>query len=142
MNAPTPQPTTAPRVFPADPCHCDGEPVGGTHADAGMMLADYFAAHAPGVVPDWFVHRWTPQEPRPTVDHLSPDDQRRARAWLHDPIYDLSDDPESDLYKYQQAIEAWRSASMEHERMDAAVRFFQWRWYYANMMLHFRTTGL
>ena len=73
------------------------------------MLRDWFAAHAPVEIPEWFVHTKAPDEPE-MPDILCPSSEQKE----YEIIYDI-----------------WN-------RLDLKERYFQWRFYYADQMLKYR----
>lgn len=112
----------------------------------GMTLRDYFAAHAPVEIPQWFqITDFPPLPAEPAVpEGLSERGAKLARDWRNDPIFELSNYaadnelPASDeplLAAYASAMEAWWDAKEEHGRDKEAARFFSWRWHYAAMMV-------
>lgn len=103
----------------------------------GMSLRDYFAAHAPTDIPDWFKHR-EPVKYYPDCPHWStlPNEDHReiARSWIDDPCYDLPDE----LRWFQEKFEAYQDAAIAWREQDALERYIQWRWHYADAMLEAR----
>lgn len=99
----------------------------------GMCMRDYFAAHAPDQIPEWFTGPKSPIviPPMPSTDSLSEADAKTARGWLHGDIEDLPDH----LLFYGEAVVA-RGVAIEQKKADENVRrYFAWRWYYAGMMI-------
>lgn len=98
-----------------------------------MNRKDYFAAHAPDVIPDWFRHDQPPTTKQPTgwMNLQMEDDKEMAKNWVSDPIYDL---PEH-LQWFQREHEAYWVEKKKWEIDNQSARFFQWRKYYAEMMV-------
>lgn len=100
----------------------------------GLTKREYFAAHAPEV-PDWFEHKTAPfpKEPKSWID-MAPDDpfKEEARQWYQDRSYDIASE---ELQWFQQAWENFWEERHIWNKQDKANRYFQWRYYYADMML-------
>lgn len=108
-----------------------------THGYAeGMMLRDYFAAHAPAEVPEWFQHVPPARDYTPMPKWMDwPEEHHRAlRAWLSDGCYDLPDE----LSAFQEQARQHREDKRFWDARNQAARFIQWRWRYAEMMLEAR----
>jgi hypothetical protein len=98
---------------------------------------DYFAAHAPDL-PDWFVVKDLPAKPTNALrlhaeagriedkDFMVINQWSRGEGILPPELEWLKD--EHRLYLEQR--DAW-------ERDCAALRFFVWRWHYADQMVHY-----
>lgn len=100
----------------------------------GMSLRDYFAARAPGEIPNWFKHVSPVKDfkPLPSWQELPlKEDQNQVRDWMSDGCYDLPDN----LSWFQEAFVKYRAAYAVWEEADKIARYFQWRWYYADTML-------
>lgn len=97
-----------------------------------MNRIDYFAAHAPGKIPDWFKHQESTRPNEVTWLQLTtPEDQETARAWMCDDSWDL---PEH-LKWFQEAYIKYLEEKRLWERQNNESRFFQWRQYYAEQMV-------
>jgi hypothetical protein len=95
---------------------------------------DYFAAHAPTAIPDWF----KPEEPEyngpayPTLPAGIPEEDRKMIAsWERDPCFDL----DGEYAWFQQDVEAYRAAMRDHKERIAVERYLRWPWAYAKSML-------
>jgi hypothetical protein len=109
------------------------------HTDV-IARRDYFAAHAPDL-PDWFVVKDLPPKPVNVLrahaeagkiedkDFMVINQWARGEATLPEELEWLKD--EHRLYLEQR--ESW-------ERDCAALRFFVWRWHYADQMVHYGGT--
>jgi hypothetical protein len=114
-----------------------------------ISLFDYFAAHAPAEIPEWFKPSSTkamPERPAPAPEIAS-----AAEGWVKDPCFDFADAYKvreySDLfperhYPLAVAFELAMQVYWEECRRIAAenveLRFFEWRWAYAARMLAFK----
>lgn len=108
-------------------------------ADQTDVIArrDYFAAHAPDL-PDWFVVRDLPVKPTNILrahaedgkiqdkDFMIINQWARGEATLPEELEWLKDEHRN----YLEVREVW-------ERDCAALRFFVWRWHYADQMVHY-----
>lgn len=107
---------------------------------AGMSLREYFAAHAPDDIPEWFTHIKPEQDfpPMPDLSEIStdPKDPHRKLAldWQRDPCFDLWDQvPE--LKWYADEVIAHREGRSAWEDANRRARYFQWRYAYADGMI-------
>lgn len=118
----------------------------GTPATNGMLLMDYFAAHAPQEIPAWFKHPdqfEIPQQigrdqalnQQPGYSQLSEAEQKEVHDYLTDPWEDA---PEALVLMAHAALDA---AAKRREEIGAAIcanegaRYFAWRWHYARNMI-------
>lgn len=95
---------------------------------------DYFAAHAPREIPDWF----RPEEPAyngpayPATPAGIPDEDRKLiDSWEKDPCFDL----DGEYAWFQTEVEAYRAAMRDHKERVAIERAFRWPWAWAKSML-------
>lgn len=110
-----------------------------------ITAREYFAAHAPTDIPDWFP---APQEPvvripdrlsmaqaDPRYGNLSNEGKERLRQWLRDGCYDLpgaaGELGEAVNVRHAELL----AQAQEADRERARRRFIGWRWTYADMML-------
>jgi hypothetical protein len=106
-----------------------------------LTMRDYFAANAPAEIPDWFRHEEPPRDYPPQPDWRDIKDREQAEIaanWLSDGCYDL---PES-LRWFAAAVKQHRDSREQWGRENAAERFFQWRWHYADMMIASRAESV
>lgn len=115
-----------------------------------VSLAQYFAAHAPSEVPEWFYNPIIIQPPK-SPKHPSEfgiigrEDLERAIGWIKDPCFDLEEmvAPANRLAA-KKFVEAWtlyRNARVEHSDENQRNRFFEWRIFYGREMARrFRET--
>ena len=114
-----------------------------------MLVRDYFAAHAPTEVPDWFKHPDQAEVPEllsnaaalqqvPELAECSQEDKRRLREWMLDPHYDI-EQPLMAIgaraFQLKDEVRIEREAAIAFNR---AARWFAWRWHYADVMLKAR----
>jgi len=94
---------------------------------------DYFAAHAPAEIPSWFAHEQPKRDlpPMPDYRKLDPAHQDIALDWQRDGCFDLPEE----IAWFGKEVEAHREAKADWDDANYAARFFQWRWYYADMMI-------
>jgi hypothetical protein len=99
-------------------------------------LRDYFAAHAPAEIPEWFRHTSPNQTFPPMPDYLELDECHRKVAldWQRDPCFDLPEE----LSWYGKKVEAHRAGRSEWNDADHRARYAQWRYAYADTMLEAR----
>ncbi len=108
----------------------------------GMTLAEFFAAHAPTEIPEWFQ---TPNlvlrgpRPQPADYFPSEEAQRLARDWTRDPIYELQEAlDERNLTgattTFCQDMNAWWAEGVEVDRKNQQTRYFAWRRFYGEQM--------
>lgn len=125
---------------------------------AGADMLDYFAAHAPTVIPTWFEIETDPLPPEPqrlsifdaasalpAFAALSPGEQGSVLAWLRDGTWDLegrekaaADEAVAAIHASLEAIEEWKAKQAAWIRQKAVDTFFAWRWFYAHQMLRHR----
>jgi hypothetical protein len=94
---------------------------------------DYFAAHAPTEIPDWYEPEPEPYDgpPFPAIpDNASDEDKKMLAGWLNDPVFDL----EGEYVWFQEAADAHWKACREHGALQRSHRYMSWRWVYAQMM--------
>lgn len=121
----------------------DGQP--------GMTMRDYFAAHAPTEIPDWFYeaggvktgNRGKPPE-IPSWKDLPIHLQNFAKEWQLDPCqYDLTDIKSENLTdadmmrldKFQSSVFEANENRIKWVREAREAVYISWRWYYADMMI-------
>lgn len=94
---------------------------------------DYFAAHAPDQIPVWFVHKEPKREYPPMPDYLKLDEthQQTALSWQRDGCFDLPEE----IAWFGEKVTAHRKGKADWEDANYAARYFQWRFYYADMMI-------
>lgn len=115
--------------------HRPGDPLSYTRPMAGLTKREYFAAVAPNDIPEWFEH----VEPeRPDVKFPNIDDVEDVNDWkiLDKWIWSVKKFalPDHLAWFGEQWAEAHKKRK-EWEKADAAARYFQWRKYYADMMI-------
>ena len=114
----------------------------------GMNGSDFFAAHAPTEIPDWF----RPEEikEKPEMPIPSPEIFKEAKSWAEHPTYDLevvfkacdlTDGKRAAARAFQEAMELYWDICREYDQINVEERYFWWRWYYAKMMLKYRGQG-
>lgn len=103
------------------------------HQDLGMSQRDYFAAHAPESVPDWFKHKPVEHEvpPMPKAEDVDPVHRKEVSDWLDDPVFDLSEE----LGWFADKVKAHEDAKDAARAANRAARYIQWRWHYADLMI-------
>lgn len=94
---------------------------------------DFFAAHAPAEIPDWFKHIEPEKTYPPMPDYKALDEthQELARQWQCDPCFDLPEE----LAWYGEKVIAHRAGREDWVDADRRARYIQWRWAYAGMMV-------
>lgn len=104
---------------------------------ADATLLDLFAVHAPPEIPDWFQPDLEPFE-GPLKPELPPDaseqDRNTVSNWHSFGDFDL---PEH-LQWYQQAQQEHDLAVIDYQKELTRLRYFKWRWVYAECMLVMR----
>lgn len=112
------------------------------NTNTNITRRDWFAAHAPTEIPDWFIEsfKWTPKpvQPNPADDKylhrdVNPNhaaDEMRLRSWMNDGCYDL---PEH-LRAFQDDYAKWNKDCEDWDTMNRRLRFYAWREEYANSM--------
>lgn len=113
--------------------------------EEGMSLRDYFAAHAPNEIPNWFHGE---RDPAPDVPDVKVPDEfaNEFSDWRRGPVFDLTDSMQLKYGKEAADIaEVYESAWQDFwEKYDSwkhvakLQRYFQWRWHYADMMISTR----
>ena len=119
-----------------------------THVSTSATMMDFFAAHAPGQVPEWFTVDSEPKPQQLTIPdavaalpafaELSPEGQGNVLSWLRDGCWDLEGKEAEVANEAAAAIDASVDKVAEWEsraNLRAAERFFAWRWFYAHQML-------
>ena len=129
-------------AFP-QPCTDLGYPANTPYqmAGGGMIMRDYFAAHAPPV-PDAFQFQPPPLQ-RPAeaqIDSYPEHLHKRMREWQLDGCWELTDKnlPADDnrlLRRFDDATSAFTRACFDHAKQVELERVVAWRWHYADMML-------
>lgn len=116
----------------------------------GMLLMDYFAAHAPQEIPHWFQHpasfeipdplsREAALEMQPGYADLPGASMQAIEHYMNDKFARPSDE----LCLIAEA--AFAAISKRRREIEAAVnaidaeRYFAWRWHYALTMMRTRT---
>lgn len=116
----------------------------------GMLLMDYFAAHAPTEIPSWFQHPDEfpvpkPMSPRDAVaslanaELLSEADKGLICASVDDAMILLSDRLAPYAGAAEKAVEESWKAIENARRANEGARYFAWRWHYALTMIRTRT---
>lgn len=106
-------------------------------APRARMLAE-FAAHAPEEIPAWFD---SPALPPLTLPEPHPSIAEEARQWANDPCYDFDavfnerDDRRRLASLYADAMRAHSETVYARQGEHAKVRYFGWRWHYAEQMV-------
>jgi hypothetical protein len=115
--------------------------------NSSTAARDYFAAHAPQEIPDWFQ---PPGEPVPAVAHryffLQADERWNALTTeakrLHlDEHDEMGAEHVSDPVVREVIVSATARTAENHEAVkkanarNEAARYFAWRWHYADQML-------
>lgn len=103
---------------------------------AGMTLRDYFAARAPQPAPDWFKHEPSSKRPVAPDAALLTDAQREQLAGLGD-YYDFTD-VDAEVVAFAEARDAAAEALEAWRNEQRRIKFFAWRWFYADMMIKTR----
>lgn len=101
----------------------------------GMNLRQYYAAHAPLPIPDWFRVEW--DEPPPFIPAPPKDwDAVRRDEFVRLKSGDVAE------FAPEQVVMAfyleWKAANTEHIAWRDGQRerkFFMWRWHFADMMI-------
>jgi hypothetical protein len=111
----------------------------------GMSVREYFAAHAPHGIPDWFKPEMADAPNPPTLRPCSDQAVRLAENWRSDPCYDLDDaarertdlsrmDLQS-LRAYEHAMRVYRAARQLWEEERERQKVAQWPWAWADLVL-------
>lgn len=86
----------------------------------GMSLRDYFAAHAPRKIPDWFEPKLTPLPER-------------------DPCWEWCEGCKSDSDceggKHCKELIEFNQHTARIRKLQQVERYSKWRWHYADLML-------
>jgi hypothetical protein len=92
----------------------------------GMTLREYFAVHAPTDIPNWFTAELTPLPLRP-----------KNAAWCKgcDDGFDCENTPKC------LSMKKWSTEYYGILELRKCEHYFQWRKYYADMMIKTLTTG-
>lgn len=106
----------------------------------GLTKREYFAAHAPSIVPDWFHH--IPSF-APTAPKLEPPEHLRAHClnWRDDPAWELwdyeegTDEDRAFLRSYQEEWEQHWAATQDWKEEEQANRYFQWLLWHADNLI-------
>ncbi|MFX0135461.1 MAG: hypothetical protein ACFFDN_17590 [Candidatus Hodarchaeota archaeon] len=115
----------------------------------GLTLLDFFASQAPNEIPEWFEHK---ELSKPEsfneykfIKENDPDGDLRLNdilAYQDDPEFNEFVEPTAeanglinDIYKHRKIAE---NKYLEWMKANQRFRYFQWRWYYAKMMLQER----
>jgi hypothetical protein len=97
-----------------------------------MNTKEYFMAHAPTDIPDWFVHNPVGIQPIfPSWTNLHDEDRKTVKGWISDGIFDLPDHLKWFEEKYNKVLQLKRQYDYE----NTIERYFQWRIYYAEQLL-------
>lgn len=104
------------------------------HQFCGMTLRDYFAAHAPDKIPDWFKGEYAADMPiEPVVPSSWSAAQSAEFSDLKEGMLLAAVSPEvADFYGTWKLAHEQRAAWRDRQR---ARKYFSWRWHYADMML-------
>lgn len=132
----------------------------------GATLRDYFAARAPAEIPNWFM--WHGQMPVPAVpqvpsviqalrtapgfsvlEDIEATEDREEQIGEAYICVDTGGEPRPELAEIvkfardmiasaEQAAASARAAARQIEAENEAMRYFAWRWHYANQMLRAR----
>jgi hypothetical protein len=100
----------------------------------GMNLRQYYAAHAPAEIPDWF--EFTPATPRPAMpDKFTEltDEQRNQLEGLGDWLEETQVDLE--VVEFARRLQKAREETKAWHLAKESGRYIAWRWHYADMML-------
>jgi len=107
-------------------------------------LLDFFAGQAPNEIPAWFdpepLHDSKPKVPTTTYDFAKKHDpsdkdglHKTISDWYRDPCFDF--DKGTIERKFQDLMEDYYTDLAIWQNNNQMARYFQWRWYYAKMML-------
>lgn len=119
---------------PAGPLTFEDTPAPST-SSVPMTMRQYFAAHAPHPVPDWFKFR--DREPMP----IEPEIPTTWTTAQRDEFVRLKNGEVKEFATDPAVAEFYRPWSQARGDMNAwrdrqrAAKFFAWRWYYADMMV-------
>lgn len=115
----------------------------------GLTKREWYATHAPAVVPDWFADANDGLPPLPHIpdtaaalamvpgsNALSDCDRNEVLAWMRDGVWDLPPHTAEFGRAAQAELERARTEYRdEAARRREAARFIAWRWHYADMMV-------
>jgi hypothetical protein len=107
--------------------------------ESGLTVLEYFIAHAPAQIPDWYeAPPFLEEQPEKPLgasewggNDISDVDRHLLHHWMSDPSYDLR----HPLQGFQQQIELYNKERSAYEKRLAAWRFFNWRLFYAKGQL-------
>lgn len=111
---------------------------GDVYHQEGATLRDYFAAKAPKNIPFWFKCNFASEPQYPCLEELPEELRSEAQDWLSDPIFDFSFEHGIKLVEFQARHEMARIAHEAWETECRKIRYFSWRYYYADAMLKAR----
>jgi len=100
----------------------------------GMDKREYFVSKAPSAIPSFFKHKSNkePNKPKHWSDFLDSDPLKPIlKDWHQDSCYDLIGEGkwyQESWEKYYEEMDKWKTK-------DSEMRYFQWRLYYADMIL-------
>lgn len=112
---------------------------------------DFFAAHAPVEIPEWFKVKANPAPTRPTAKEFT-NDRLLAEyldGWAKDPEFSPLDILNASEFSkredrrelgqkvvlFQTAVENYYHAKQQHTEHQKSARYFAWRWAYADGMI-------
>lgn len=98
----------------------------------GLTARDYAALRAPAEIPNWFIHT---RKPEPMAPALPVGKEKEAQDWIADGCFDFSPETDPVLYQFQEEYGRYETALADWSAGNLEARYFQWRFYYADMMI-------
>lgn len=108
----------------------------------GMTLRDYYAAHAPSEIPEWFeteIDLPELKQPKAWWDYEEGDLKKKLEGWHKDPIFDFTEEDGQEAMEYQKKWDKYRSDRSELRRVKKSIEYIKWRYAYADLMLVHRS---
>jgi hypothetical protein len=106
----------------------------------------FFAAHAPPEVPDWFKVNPLPRPAQPEIPAVLAPYDKPVRHWMRE--YDqpldvyLPDTATSAVLEaaaqFEKEWAAWHADRQRISRLDQERTYAKWRWYYADLVLSYQ----
>lgn len=111
-----------------------------------LSLRDYFAAHAPQKIPEWFIPKMPDRPTAPRRPSMGKDELNdRIASWLRDDggvdlvaFFEDVDLPAPEiqvLWNYQEDRREWFEAVEQWEQLRFIERVAQWPWFWADRVL-------